>query len=178
MLKIHLPKLKNMLANLSNKIIKSTVYEKSKAVLSYCFHFLHKRFLWGLFKKIDEKFFKFLFVGFINTLFSYCLYAFFVLIGLKANIALFFQYILGVLWNFKTTGCIVFKNNNNLLIFKFIGSYIVTFTINSFLLYILVQIIKLNDYLAQAVLVLPIAVISFLIFKFWVFNEKAKNYHR
>lgn len=157
-----------MLANLNNKISKSTAFQKVRAVLSICFHYFHKKFLWGIFSKFDEKFLKFLFVGFLNTLFSYFLYAAFVTVGMKANVALFFQYIIGVLWNFKTTGTIVFKNNDNKLVFKFILSYIFTFFINSVLLAILNKF--LNDYLAQAILILPIALISFIIFKKWVFK--------
>lgn len=158
-----------MLANLSNKILNSTAFEKFKAVFSFCFHYLHKKFMWGMFRKIDEKFFKFLFVGFLNTAFSYFLYAIFVTLGLIANLALFFQYILGVLWNFKTTGTIVFQNKNNKLIFKFIASYIFTFLINSVLLKVLTSFI--NDYLAQAILILPIALLSFFILKKWVFKN-------
>ena len=157
-----------MLANLNNKISNSTVLKKLRTVLSFCFNYLHKQFLWGVFRKLDEKFLKFLFVGFLNTAFSYFIYALFVTIGLKANLALFFQYIIGVLWNFKTTGTIVFQNKNNKLIFKFILSYIFTFLINSVLLAILNKFI--NDYLAQAILILPIALISFIILKKWVFK--------
>ena len=157
--------------NISNKILKSTAYKKFRAVLSFLFHYLHKKFLWGIFKNIDEKFFKFLFVGALNTAFSYCLYAFFVAIGLVPNVTLFFQYVIGVLWNFKTTGVIVFKNNNNKLIFKFIGSYIFTFALNSLFLYTLAEQLKLNDYLSQAILILPMAMISFAIFKLWVFKN-------
>ena len=157
--------------NIASKILKSTAYKKFKAVLSFLFHFIHKKFLWGVFRKIDEKFFKCLFVGVLNTAFSYCLYAFFVTIGLIPNVALFFQYVIGVLWNFKTTGTIVFKNNNNKLIFKFIASYIFTFLLNSLFLYILTEQIKLNDYISQAILILPMAMISFIIFKLWVFKD-------
>ena len=160
-----------MSANTRQNILNSTAYKKFRAVLSFTFHYLHKRFLWGIFKKIDEKFFKFLFVGFLNTIVSYLLYAFFVTIGLIPNLALFFQYILGVLWNFKTTGIIVFKNHDNKLIFKFIGTYIITFFINSLFLNILAVQLKLNEYLSQAILVLPVAVLSFLLFKFWVFKK-------
>ncbi len=160
-----------MLANIKQNIFESTAYKNFRAVLSSAFHYLHKKFLWGMFRKIDEKFFKFLFVGFLNTLVSYMLYAFFITIGLIPNLALFFQYILGVLWNFKTTGVIVFKNHNNKLIFKFIGTYIITFFINSVLLNILAVQIELNEYLSQALLVLPVALLSFLLFKFWVFKE-------
>jgi len=158
-----------MLANLSNKILNSTAYKKFEAVLSFLFHYLHKKFLWGAFKFIDEKFFKFLFVGFLNVAFSYFLYALFLTIGLVANVALLFQYIFGVLWNFKTTGTIVFQNKNNKLIFKFVLSYVFTFLINSILLKILTH--HLNGYLAQAVLIMPIAFLSFLILKNWVFKR-------
>ncbi len=158
-----------MLVSFKNKIQESTAYVHSRAVLSTSFHYIHKRFLWGIFKCIDEKFFKFLFVGALNTLFGYLVYAFLITVGLKANLALFFQYILGVLWNFKTTGSIVFKNNDNRLIFKFILSYVFTFSINSVFLNILTRYI--NAYLSQAILVLPVAVLSFLIFKFWVFKK-------
>lgn len=147
----------------------SVAFKKLRATLSFCFHYLHKKFMWGIFKKIDEKFFKFLFVGFLNTAFSYFLYAIFVTMGLIANLALLFQYILGVLWNFKTTGTIVFQNKNNKLIFKFIFSYIFTFLINSILLKILTGFI--NDYLAQAILIIPIAMLSFAILKKWVFKN-------
>ncbi len=160
-----------MLARQKN-FLKNTalmIFKKIKAVFSILFHYLHKKFLWGIFRKIDEKFFKFLFVGFINTLFSYFLYAFFVLVGFNACCALFFQYILGVLWNFKTTGSIVFKNNNNKLIFKFIFCYILTFFLNSLLLNFLVNKILFNEYLAQGILVLPVALVSFLLLKFFVF---------
>lgn len=162
-----------MLANFKKNFIESTAWKVSKAVLSNIFHYLHKKFLWGVFRKIDEKFFKFLFVGALNTLFSYTLYAIFVTIGLVANVALFFQYILGVLWNFKTTGSIVFKNNNNRLLFKFVISYVFTFILNSIFLKLLTFV--LNDYISQAILVLPMAIISFLIFKFWVFKNTTKN---
>ena len=160
-----------MSASIMQNIFESTVYKKFRAVLSLVFHYLHKKFLWGIFKKIDEKFFKFLFVGFLNTIVSYILYAFFVLIGLIPNLALFFQYILGVLWNFKTTGVIVFKNHNNRLIFKFVGTYVITFFINSLFLNILAVQVGLNEYISQAILIFPVAVLSFLLFKFWVFKE-------
>ena len=159
-----------MLANLNSKIANSVAFKKLRATLSLSFHYFHKKFLWGIFSFIDEKFFKFLIVGFINTLFSYFLYVLFVAIGLIANVALLFQYIFGVLWNFKTTGTIVFQNKNNKLIFKFVASYVFTFLINSVLLKILINFV--NDYLAQAILIIPIALLSFVILKYWVFKVK------
>jgi len=159
-----------MLVNIKNTILKSTAYKKFEAVLSYCFHYIHKKMFFGIFKNIDEQFFKFLFVGALNTVVGYGIYALFILIGCIANIALFFQYIFGILWNFKTTGVIVFKNHENKLLFKFILSYVFTFTINSILLYFINQF--LNAYISQAILILPVAMISFVIMKFWVFKKR------
>ena len=155
--------------NLNKNKIKESIAQKIRAMLSSCFQFLHKRFLWGVFSCFEEKFFKFLFVGALNVLFAYLIYALFIAFGAKANVALFFQYILGVIWNFKTTGTIVFKNNNNKLIFKFFASYIFTFSINYILLNTLTKF--LNDYLSQAILILPIAFLSFTILKIWVFKK-------
>ena len=157
-----------MLANIQQKIIESTVWKKFKAVLSFCFVYLHKKFLWGVFSFIPERFFKFLFVGFLNTLFSYTIYAIFVSVGLGANVSLFLQYIIGVLWNFKTTGVIVFKTNNNRLLLKFVLCYVFTFVLNSVLLSFLLR--YTNEYIAQAILVLPIAIVSFLILRKFVFK--------
>ena len=123
----------------------------------------------GIFRRFDERFIKYLFVGALNTLFSYTLYAILVAVGLVANVALFVQYIIGVLWNFKTTGSLVFKNHNNKLIFKFIACYVFTFILNSIFLKLLTY--YLNPYISQAILVFPIALVSFVIMKFWVFKE-------
>ena len=49
-----------MSVNIRQKFFESTAYKKVRAVLSFGFHYLHKKFLWGAFRKIDEKFFKFL----------------------------------------------------------------------------------------------------------------------
>ena len=150
------------------KEIKNTAFKKLEAVFSSCFHYIHKKSFWGLFKNIDVKFLKFIFVGILNTCFSYFLYAFFIFMGLVPNIALYFQYILGIIWNFKTTGTIVFKNSNNKLFLKFLLSYVFTFLVNSVLLYLLTGF--LNDYLSQALLILPVALLSFVIMKYWVFK--------
>ena len=143
---------------------------------------------------IDKKFIKFLFVGCLNTLFGYLMYVIFISTPLKKEFALAFAYIVGVLWNFKTTGVLVFKNNNNKLIFKFILAYVITYFINlfglnfvnskgwgeilaNFSLNILNIETKFNlvKYFDQIILVLPIAIISFILFKTFVFKESEEK---
>lgn len=144
-----------MLANFISKFYKNAVFKPLRTA----------------FFAIDRKFIKFIFVGILNTLFSYFLYSLFVYMGLIPNIALFLQYIFGVLWNFKTTGVLVFNNHENKRIFKFILCYIFTFSINSLFLYLLAEKIKLNEYLSQAILIPPIALTSFILLKYWVFKK-------
>lgn len=61
----------------------------------------------------------FIFVGALNTLFGYTIFTFFIMMGLHYALAALLANILGVLFNFKTTGKIVFKNSNNVLLVKF-----------------------------------------------------------
>jgi len=75
----------------------------------------------------------------------------------------------GVLFNFKTTGVIVFKNHNNSLLFRFIAVYSVTYLLNLGGLKIF-SIYNANMYLAGAVLVLPIALLAFILQKKFVFG--------
>ena len=73
--------------------------------------------------KVDILFIKFLAVGVLNTLFGYGIFALLLFIGLHYAVASILATICGVLFNFKTTGTLVFNNNDNRLIFKFISVY-------------------------------------------------------
>ena len=123
---------------------------------------------------IDNRFIKFIIVGVINTLFGYSIYALFILLNFHYSIAALLANIIGVLFNFKTIGKIVFKNYDNALIFKFIGVYIVTYFLNVGFLKIL-DMFMVDMFLAGAVLVLPMAVISFILNKKFVFKEQEIN---
>ena len=163
-----------MLANIFSKVKNSTAGKFLLSVLSNFFNWVHQEAFFGVFRRVDRKFMKFLFVGALNTAFGYSVYAFFVTLHASHNIALTIQYILGVLWNFKTTGVIVFKNHDNSRIIRFFMSYVITYSINLVCLNFLVHF-GLGKYISQAVMVLPMAVLSFLIFKTFVFKEKNKG---
>ena len=152
-------KSKNMLTNLITKFKNSTAGRFILSVLSNFFNWVHQKSFFGVFRKVDRKFMKFLFVGALNTAFGYSVYAVFITLHASHNIALTIQYILGVLWNFKTTGVIVFKNHDNSRIIRFFLSYIVTYSINLVCLNILVYF-GVGKYLSQAIMVLPMAILS------------------
>ncbi len=163
-----------MSANFIEKIKDSTAGRFILSVLSNIFNYIHQEAFFGILKRVDRKFMKFLFVGALNTAFGYFVYALFVTLHASHNIALTIQYILGVFWNFKTTGTIVFKNHDNSLILRFFLSYVFTYSINLVCLNILVRL-GIGKYLSQAIMVLPIAILSFLIFKTFVFKTKPQG---
>lgn len=120
-------------------------------------------------KLIDGRFLKFLVVGGINTLFGYSVFALLIWFGIPYPIAMILSTVAGVLFNFKTTGQLVFSNRNNALLIRFIGVYTILYFLNLFSLKALLAV-HLNIYLASALLVLPMALVSFILNKTLVFG--------
>jgi putative flippase GtrA len=117
------------------------------------------------------RFFRFLFVGGINSLFGYLVFSIFILLKINKAIALLIATILGVLFNFFTTGRIVFKNKDPRLLIKFFGVYGVTYLINLFFLE-LFNGHQINILIAQAILMFPIALLSYFLNRTLVFRIK------
>ncbi len=122
------------------------------------------------FTRLPEQFVTFLFVGVLNTLVGYLLYVFFVWVGCNYIFAPLFSTILGVLFNFKTIGVIVFKSHNNRLLGKFFGVYGMVYVCNVLGLKCLDKVGVTNMYIAGAILVLPLALLGFCLNKKWVFK--------
>ena len=123
---------------------------------------------------IDWKFIKFLFVGGLNTAFGYGIFALFIFLKFHFAVASFLSTVLGILFNFKTTGTIVFKNNDNKLIFRFFAAYGIVYALNVLGLK-LFKIIHFDMYLAGFILLFPMAIVSFILMKKFVFINKIKN---
>jgi putative flippase GtrA len=117
------------------------------------------------------RFIKFLFVGFINTVFGYGVFALLLFLGLHYALASLFGTILGVIFNFFTTGRLVFQNTDNLLIFKFIGVYAIVYLINLLLLAI-IDYFNYNLYIGGFIILLPVAFLAFQLNQTFVFNER------
>ena len=121
----------------------------------------------ALFKQYQ--FVRFLFVGGINTLFGYGCFAFFIFIGIHYSIAVLLSTICGILFNFKTTGVIVFKNSDNKLIIRFVAVYGVAYLFNVAGLKRLIMF-NVNTYIGGALLLLPVAVLTFILQKMFVYR--------
>jgi len=117
----------------------------------------------------DSRLFKFLLVGGLNTLFGYSLFAVLIYAGLHYTVAVFIGTIIGVVFNFKTTGKLVFKSHDNSLIWKFFGVYGVIYLLNIIGLYLLEKI-SIDIYIAGMILILPMALVSFGLNKRFVFK--------
>jgi putative flippase GtrA len=110
----------------------------------------------------------------MNTVFGYSLFAFFIYLNVHYSMAVLLSTVLGVLFNFKSIGRLVFKNKNNALIYKFIGVYILTYLLNVAALR-LFNTYHVNMYLAGALLLVPITLISFTLHNNVVFKERVSH---
>jgi putative flippase GtrA len=116
------------------------------------------------------KLIRFFFVSGLNTIVGYGLFALLLYVGIVYPLALFISTIIGILFNFKTIGGFVFKNHNNILIFKFFGVYGISYLCNLGGLYLL-KSIDVNVYVAGAILIIPVGLLAFVLNKTFVFNE-------
>lgn len=88
------------------------------------------------------------------------------------TIAILIATVFGVIFNFFTIGRIVFKNksNSNFTFIKFVLLYTVLYFLNIFII-MLLNLINNNLYINGAIAVVLLAIISFVINKYCVFEE-------
>jgi len=118
----------------------------------------------------EYKFFKFLLVGTINTIFGYTVFALLIFVGFHYTLSALLSTVAGVFFNFKTTGLFVFESRNNLLIFRFFMVYGIIYVLNIIILKIF-NSYEINMYLAGAVPLFPLAILAYLLNKNFVFNS-------
>ena len=113
----------------------------------------------------------FIIVGGLNSLFGYSCYALFVFMGLPYPVALLLATCIGVLFNFKTTGKLVFANTNNDYFLKFVTVYGFIYLFNMAFIKFM-ELFTSNLYLAGFVAMIPIAILGFILNKYIVFRER------
>lgn len=119
---------------------------------------------------MSSLFFRFLLVGLLNTAFGYGCFTLLLYAHLHYSLALFIATILGILFNFKTTGALVFKSSNNILIFRFVLVYAVVYGINLIGVEAFLRL-GFTPYLGGAILVFPMAALAFILQKRFVFSN-------
>ena len=115
-------------------------------------------------------FVKFLLVGILNTVFGYSIFGIFIYLNIHYTIAVLLSTVLGVLFNFKTIGKLVFKSHDNRLIFRFVFVYFIVYILNISGLWFFKSLGYGNMYINGLILIVPLALVSFLLNKKFVFR--------
>jgi putative flippase GtrA len=115
---------------------------------------------------------RFILVGGLNTVFGYGIFAAIYLLTHQRIGALVAATVLGVTFNYFTTGRLVFANKGAKAIIPFVLVYGVLLLINAPLLEGLVRI-GLPTLVAQAIAIPFMAALSYLINRYWVFRPRA-----
>jgi putative flippase GtrA len=113
---------------------------------------------------------RFLIVGAINTIFGYAAYVFFLWVGLHYAAAVLFGTIAGVTFNYFSTGRMVFDHASFDALPRFVAVYCAVYAINVVCLALLVRT-GMGAYLAGAILILPIACVSYVLTRTFVFRR-------
>jgi putative flippase GtrA len=120
--------------------------------------------------RMDPKFIKFIFVGFLNTIFGYSVYWILLQMRLHFTSAIFFSTILGVFFNFRTLGKFVFRREDNSLLIKFILVYLALYFVN------VASVKLLHNFgvsyeLSGLLMIVPSALFGFILNKKFVFRS-------
>jgi hypothetical protein len=81
-------------------------------------------------------------------------------------------YITNSTFNFFTIGRLVFRQIHPSLVWRFVGVYSCVYLLNTALLKLLIPLVN-NPYLAQLLLVLPMAILSYLLMRRFVFVKSS-----
>ncbi len=117
----------------------------------------------------QRQFVRFLFVGALNTGVGYGFFVLFVLMKLGPNISLTLATGLGVLFNYMTTGRLVFAARGLGRLPFFVAVYGLTFLLNLWSLHFLLSS-GFSPILAQAILLPLMVVLNFALNKIFVFR--------
>ncbi|MPV71032.1 MULTISPECIES: GtrA family protein [Burkholderia] len=120
-------------------------------------------------KKTFVQLLRFLVVGGLNTLVGYSLFAVLTYAGLAYPVAIGLATIGGVLFNFQSVGRLVFDGAPRSRFWRFVGVYCVIYLLNLGGVRLLLGL-DANIYIANALTLLPLSVIAFILNRRFVFN--------
>jgi len=122
----------------------------------------------------SAEFVRFVLVAILNTAFGYGLFAFFIWIGLHYTLATLLSTILGVLFNFKTYGVLVFKNKDNKRIIRFVLVYCFLYLCNIGGIALL-KGFGMSSYLAGLVMIVPVGLLGYFLNKKFVYGVNVRE---
>jgi putative flippase GtrA len=116
------------------------------------------------------KFLRFLVIGVVNTVFGYALFALLIWSNIPYPIAIGLATACGIAFNFQTTGKLVFDGAPRQRLGRFVSVYFFIYCINVGSLNLLLAK-ELNIYVANALLIIPLAILSYLLQQKFVFKS-------
>jgi putative flippase GtrA len=121
-----------------------------------------------------RRFVLFLFVGGLNTLVNYLFFVALVSVGLGQTLGVIAATALGILFNFFSTGRIVFRSEKISLLPRFIGVYLVQCALNILLLRAAVGM-GVHLLVAEAIILFVLAIGTFFAMRRFVFSAAAHS---
>ena len=115
------------------------------------------------------QFVRFVIVGIVNTAFSYAIYAALLYAGMNFAAANLTALVVGILFSFKTQGALVFGNEGNRRLVRFVLVWSLIYAVNLFLITRFMAL-GFDSYTSGALAVPFATVLSYLAQKFFVFR--------
>lgn len=115
-----------------------------------------------------RRFLHFLLVGALNTAFGYGVFVACLWLGMHYAIAGAISTVLGVLFNFKSTGRLVFRSTGNRRLPHFVAVYAIIYLVNVLALGVMLQF-GIPEWLGGLILLLPSAILSYVLNRQFVF---------
>jgi putative flippase GtrA len=113
---------------------------------------------------------RYVLVGVINTIFGYGVYALLIWVGLHYTFATLVSTILGILFNFKTYGTLVFKNKSNRLLLRYLAVYGFLYLCNNLWIF-LFEKAGVYPYISGACWIIPNTLIGFILNNNFVYKK-------
>jgi hypothetical protein len=126
---------------------------------------------------LDRRVVRFLLVGLLNSAFGFFIFSAAVWFGQGTVTALLAGNAAGLVFNFFSTGGLVFRTLALHRLPKFVACYLSMLLINYSLLEVLTPVVN-SKIAAQAVLTLPMAALSYAIMTLWVYRATTGNDRR
>ena len=114
-------------------------------------------------------FLRFLGSGVLNTIFGYTVFLLALRLGASLGAALVVSTLLGVAFNFQTSRLLVFRSRRSGLQLRFAAVYTIVFAID-YLAILSLKRLGLADWAAQAVMLMPVAALAFMLQRHLVFR--------
>ena len=120
---------------------------------------------------LKNKFVRFLLVGGLNTVFGYLVFSAVLYFVKNLYASIVIANIIAVMFNFKTYGKLVFQSEDKSRVFRFILVYVLVIGTQMVSIKGLGYFFQINNtYLAAGIVTLPIALMSFVLMRKFVFH--------